>query len=501
MDPLLDIIIIGAGPTGLLSGVLASKLNLSAAIIEKRDGPLVVGRADALNARTQQTLEAVKILDDLLPLGLKCNTSSTFKEGNFASRDNRWWVGLKNTHYKEFLMIGQPEVEKAFLGHVGAGVTTFYGKSVSSLAEGPDGVVVECADGSKLRSKYVIAADGAHSVTRKLLNIGFHGVKPNMKWAVLDTFLNTNFPTCPEIISFELNGQARVAWIPRERGMARFYVLLDGGEITQERAEESIRQHMAPYTVEFLRTEWFSQFDVQERLADTFISSGGRIIFAGDSAHVHSVNGGQGLNTGIADAFALIWRLGLVIKREANVDEDRKEKQKIVLESYNKERRDTAQTVINVAANLVRSTLKTAKEYVEIIEKSAANITGMGIKYDNNSPLISEGTSGDFTSGAVCPDFTLSSPSASIRFYQHFEYGKFVVLTPRHTKIGNDEVAKVWNFEKTEGSDTYTITTDANETFTTTFPLGQDQDIVVRPDLYVGYVGTNATEYFNKFLY
>ncbi|KAI1046077.1 hypothetical protein LB505_013379 [Fusarium chuoi] len=67
-----------------------------------------------------------------------------------------------------------------------------------------------------------------------------------MTWAVLDTFLDTDFPVCPEIITFELDGESRVAWIPRERGMSRFYVLLKG-EITQQLAEESIKEHLAPY--------------------------------------------------------------------------------------------------------------------------------------------------------------------------------------------------------------------------------------------------------------
>lgn len=126
---------------------------------------------------------------------------------------------------------------------------------------------------------------------------------------------------------------------------------------------------------------------MQERIADSFLSSKGRVIFAGDSAHVHSVNGGQGLNTGIADAFALLWRLGLVINNnnnENNKNESWDGNKNVLIASYNQERRDTAQTVINVAANLVRSTLRTAKEYVEIVEKSAANITGIN-NYNNNN--------------------------------------------------------------------------------------------------------------------
>ena len=82
-----------------------------------------------------------------------------------------------------------------------------------------------------------------------------------MVWAVLDTFIDTDFPVCSEIITFQLRGQSRVAWIPRERGMARFYVLLEEGPITQDRAESSLREHLAPYKIDFVKTEWFSTFE------------------------------------------------------------------------------------------------------------------------------------------------------------------------------------------------------------------------------------------------
>lgn len=99
----------------------------------------------------------------------------------------------------------------------------------------------------------------------------------------------------------------------------------------------------------------------------------GRILLGGDAAHVHAVNGGQGLNTGIADAMALAWRLSLATKADAVSSEAAS----ALVKSYDIERRTVAQDVINVAARLVRETMNTAKEYVGYIEKSAGYITGM----------------------------------------------------------------------------------------------------------------------------
>lgn len=170
---------------------------------------------------------------------------------------------MQNTHYKEFLMIGQSDIEKAILKHLDIDVR--YGTTVDSITEAAEEVVVRIGD-EEIYSRYVIGADGAHSSVRKQLGIQFLGDKPNMCWSVLDTFLKTDFPVCNEIINFEENGQSRVSWIPRERGMARFYVLLEG-EITQENAELSVKRHLAPYNVEFAGTEWYSTYNGKSEMS------------------------------------------------------------------------------------------------------------------------------------------------------------------------------------------------------------------------------------------
>ncbi|KAH6671280.1 monooxygenase [Halenospora varia] len=488
----VDVCIIGAGPTGLTTALLACKLGLSVCIVDRAEGRLQVGRADALNARTQQLLDNIGILPELLALGVKCNTSSTFKDGDFTSRQSKWWTSLTNSRFKEFLMISQPEVEQALTN--GLNIPVYYNTEVESIEESPSEVLTTCHD-LTIRSKYVIGADGSHSATRKLAGIEFSGTKPNMRWAVLDTFLKTDFPVCCEIISFEKDGQSRVSWIPRERGLARFYVLLDG-DITQENAERSIREHMAPYNVEFVGTEWFSHFDVQERVAKTFISrENHRTLLAGDAAHVHSVNGGQGLNTGISDAFALAWRLNMATKNENSA----------FLASYDEERRTVAQGVVDTAGKLVRSTMRTAEEYVSIIEKHAGNITGMGITYPITTPFVVPGCYGEFTAGTRCPDFPFTRSDGSVEFlYQLFEYGKFVVLSGSAIQLtiptSISQYVLEWKVSHAEtGFEGFKVDLPGDgKALSTTFGLGRGGEIavVIRPDLYVGYVGLDPTSYF-----
>ncbi len=184
--------------------------------------------------------------------------SSTFGDGEFISRQNQWWVSLEHTLHRNFLMLGQPVIERMLAEKLGDVV--HYGEQVTSISEDGDGVDVVTSSGRRIRSKFALGADGARSMVRKAIGASFTGSKPEMLWAVLDTFIDTDFPRCSEIITFQLNGQSRVSWIPRERGLCRFYVLLEG-EVSQERAEQSIKDHMAPRKVEFTKTEWYSTFD------------------------------------------------------------------------------------------------------------------------------------------------------------------------------------------------------------------------------------------------
>ncbi|KAK1246166.1 hypothetical protein MKX07_005235 [Trichoderma sp. CBMAI-0711] len=488
-----DVAIVGGGPTGLLTGLLLHRLGVSVSILDAKPQSLDLGRADALNARTQQYLTVVGILDELLPLGLKCNTSSTFGDGDFISRQNNWWVSLEHTLHKNFLMIGQPVVEKILSNRLDGLV--HYGEQVETLLETDDFVEVVTKSGRTVRAKYALGADGARSTVRAAIGATFTGTKPEMLWAVLDTFINTDFPRCPEIITFQLNGQSRVSWIPRERGLCRFYVLLEG-EVTQERAEESIKKHLAPYRTEFVKTEWYSTFDVKERIASTFISrdGAGRVFLAGDAAHVHSVNGGQGLNTGIADAFSLAWRLGLVINKISRLNDGAA---RTLLQSYDIERRQTAQGVIDVAAALVRDTVHTAKQYVGTIEKNAGYITGMGVAYDGmGSPAVQESGHGVWRAGKRCPDVVLSKPEVDgdIWLYSQVTYGKFLILAigdhPEQV-LAHEDVAVLFNILPSSAN-AEGVATSKVRTFTADWAKPKEAfAVLVRPDMYIGYVGAD----------
>ncbi|KAJ6788942.1 hypothetical protein PWT90_05194 [Aphanocladium album] len=480
----VDVAICGGGPTGLTTALLLERLGVTTCVIDAKSASLELGRADALNARTQQYLEVADLLSELLPQGITCNTSSTFGDGEFISRQNQWWASLEHTLHKNFLMIGQPVIEKMLAEKLGDVV--HYGEQVTSICEDEDGVDVVTSSGRKIRGKYALGADGARSMVRKAIGATFTGTKPEMLWAVLDTFIDTDFPRCPEIITFQLNGQSRVSWIPRERDLCRFYVLLEG-EVSLPLAQQSIKDHMAPHKVDFTKTEWYSTFDVKERIASTFLSKdgAGRIFLGGDAAHVHSVNGGQGLNTGIADAFSLAWRIAMVIN-QPSLD---KEAARKVLLSYDTERRSTAQGVIDVAAALVRDTVREAKTYVGTIQKNAGYITGMGVSYEAcGSPLVQQSEHGIWKAGFRCPDMIVKSASGEERrLYSQATYGKYLLLSVGKVQATTDSDHPITRYSILPDG----ASSDEKEEnmYTADWATADDVfSVVVRPDMYIAFV-------------
>ncbi|EOW9101842.1 FAD-binding protein [Vibrio cholerae] len=407
-----DIVIIGAGPVGLMSAYLAQRCGLNALIIDKSAEPLQVGRADALNARTLQLLEVAKLFDDLYPLGKPCNTSSVWANGHFISRQSSWWEALEGCLHKHFLMLGQSFVEQLLDKKLlEANAPVWRNTSVDNIELNQAGCLTHLSNGKRIQSRFVIGADGSQSFVRRHFSVPFHIVRPEIIWAVIDGVIDSDFPKVPEIIVFQAE-TSDVAWIPREGEIDRFYVRMDTHDFTLEQAIAKINRAMAPHQLGFKEVVWFSQFAVKESVAEHY-SVDDRVFLAGDACHVHSVNGGQGLNTGVADAFNLIWKLSMVIKGQASP---------ALLKSYHAERQPVAQSVIDSSGELVRSTKFSAtnthaQDYVKIVEKRSGNITGMGIRYSEEG-----------LAGTRMWDFVLNQGTEITRLYSLLNYARWTLF-------------------------------------------------------------------------
>lgn len=459
----VDLVIVGAGPVGLMSAFLAQKCGLSTVIIDKSEEPLQVGRADALNGRTLQLLEIAGIFDELYPLGKPCNTSSVWKDGAFQSRQSHWWEALEGCFHKHFLMLGQSFIENLLdekLTQLNEGVIRK--TEVKDIEVQNESCITTFSTGEKVKSKYVIGSDGSRSLVRELFKVPFEITRPQITWAVIDAEFKTDFEKVPEIIVFQTD-TSDVAWIPREGTIDRFYVRMDRKDFTLEEAMEKVRRALAPHSMEIEKLVWFSQFSVKESVAERFIVQD-RVFLAGDSSHIHSVNGGQGLNTGLSDAFNLIWKIGSVLKHNAP---------KELLRSYENERKPVALSVVETSGKLVRSTKYSetgthADDYVKLVEKLSGNITGMGIGYSDDEFI-----------GQRVHDFEVMNDGNNLRLYNLLDYSKYTLVV--RAKLSETPSLRD-NVKLLEIAAEGTKYTSSSNKYL-------NQAILVRPDGYIAKIG------------
>lgn len=407
-----NVVIIGAGPVGLMCAYLGQLCGLRIVIIDQSEGPLAVGRADALNARTLQLMELVDLFQELYPLGKICNTSSVWANGQFISRQSSWWDELEGCLHKHFLMLGQSHLEQLLDRKLDAtGSAVIRSTTIEKVELNKQGCLTTLSNGSTIQSRYLIGADGSHSFVRNHFAIPFNIIRPQITWAVIDGIIDTDFPKVPEIIVFQTE-TSDVAWIPREGELDRFYIRMDIKDFSIQEAIDKINRAIRPHILSFKEIVWFSQFSVKESVAEKFFVHD-RVFLAGDSCHIHSVNGGQGLNTGIADAFNLMWKLNMVVNFDAPGD---------LLQSYENERKTIAKSVIETSGELVRSTRHSpngthAQDYVKIVEQRAGNITGMGLRYGKQG-----------IHGTRLYDFEIFEGSVKTRLYSLLDYTQFTLL-------------------------------------------------------------------------
>ncbi|MCF6765563.1 FAD-binding protein [Thiotrichales bacterium 19S3-7] len=407
-----DILIIGAGPVGLMCAYLGALCGMRIIIIDKSAAPLDVGRADALNARSLQYLEIIDLFKSLYPLGKTCNTSSVYKDGKFISRQSSWWEELTGCFHKHFLMLGQSHIENLLdkkLQALDQGVKRLTEVKTITLDEKHCFSLLNT--GEAIQSRYIIAADGARSFVRNYFNIPFEITRPQITWAVIDGEIDTDFDKVPEIIVFQTT-TSDVAWIPREGTIDRFYVRMDCDNFSLEDAIDKINRAITPHYLKFKQIIWFSKFSVKESVAEQFFIKE-KIFLAGDACHIHSVNGGQGLNTGLADAFNLIWKINMHLNFDFPSS---------ILTSYEQERKPIAKSVIKISGDLVRATkyangTNHAQTYVKLIQRYSGYITGMGISYGNQT-----------VKGSRLYDFEVHNLTTKLRIYSLLEYHYYTLL-------------------------------------------------------------------------
>ncbi len=388
------VVVAGGGPTGLMLGAELALADVDAVIIERRpDQRLAGSRAGGLHSRTIEIFDQRGIADRFLSRG-QIGPAVGFAGislplDDFPTR-HPYLLGLWQNHIEEILAEWVREL----------GVPIHYGTEVTGFDQDGDGVDVRLSDGRSLRARYLVGCDGGRSLIRKAAGIDFPGWDPTTSNLLAEVHMAEDPPLGMRRDDRGIHGIGRVEYEIRDGEV----VFGDSGPIrvmlTQEQVgtDDPTLQDLREGLIAVYGTDfgvhspiWISRFTDAARQAASYRA--GRVLLAGDAAHVHPPTGGQGLNTGVQDAVNLAWKLGQVVRGESPES---------LLDTYHAERHPVAARVLrNTMAQvaLLRTDPRTEalrELAVELLgmdegrKRFAGMISGLDIRYDlgEGHPLL-----------------------------------------------------------------------------------------------------------------
>jgi len=342
----LDVLIIGAGPTGLTLALALSRYGLSFRIVERASGPSVVSKAIGIQARSLELFARLGVAEDLMENAIKINQGNLYVNGAWQAKLD--FTDL-NTPFPFVTLLPQSETERileaqlAKYGHVVERETELTG-----FAQFPTFVTASLqhkGETETVDASFIIGADGANSFVRRELGLPFSGKSFKESWALAD--IEVDWPLSSEEVHIFFSDHGVIESFPLQSNLFRITGNLTSGPVpTDHKAIDDFLQNRAKVPFELKKVHWYSMFRVHNRIIEKFGHH--RIYLIGDAAHINSPVGGQGMNTGIADAMNLAWKLWCVHQFKASFP---------LLDSYSVERREAAQGILrstNLATELLQ---------------------------------------------------------------------------------------------------------------------------------------------------
>jgi 2-polyprenyl-6-methoxyphenol hydroxylase-like FAD-dependent oxidoreductase len=325
IDKATDVLIVGAGPTGLLLALLLTKLGVGVRIIDETAEPGTTSRALAVQARTLEFYRQIDLAHDVIERGLRLGAVNLWRRGEQAAHVELGPMGEGLSPFPFGIIFPQDEHERLLVEKLLAlGVAVERRTTLDGAEEGSNAVVarIRNAEGalSTCEATYVAGCDGARSTIRAAMGASFPGgtyehlfyvADVRARGAQMNEELHVMLDDAGFLGLFPLAGEGRARLI----GTVRADAAGGGGELRWEHVD---RRPIDRIGLQVDHVNWFSTYHVHHRVADRFRR--GRLFLLGDAAHIHSPVGGQGMNTGLGDAMNLAWKLAAVVGGRAKAD-------------------------------------------------------------------------------------------------------------------------------------------------------------------------------------
>ena len=488
-----QVVIVGAGPTGLSMAAQLFRYNIDFIIIEKNEKTTPLSKAVVIQARTLEIFQELGIAQKAIEEGRITTAGNIFYKGAKKATLDLAGMGNGLSQFPFVLSLEQSKTEALLVDYLSEKGKTINWKSEFIRYEQNDGIKVYYKDANGIeqliKAEYLVGCDGASSVVRHQMGATFEGDTIPKIFYVADAELTSSVVDKDELFIFLIK-KGFVLFFPME-GKKHYRIIgilpdkTEEDSFTFEDIQDSIIEEIKiPITFDKIR--WFSSYKVHSRKADFFMND--RCFIAGDAAHIHTPAGGQGMNTGIQDAYNLAWKLAYTIDYKVNAN---------VVESYNLERTENAKHLLKTTdrifdfmtgsgtfwnfirlnifplmARFVSKTTMLNKQFFPLVSQ-------IGIAYPNSSLTI-ESSIEKIEAGDRMPYFLFSDGT---NIFDYLDAPSFKILFFGATD--NDMEKQLQNLKFK------VMTFSFSEIPKTVFGSSSNFYILLRPDNHISYIGEN----------